>query len=143
MMFQKILLVDDDKVCSYLHYELLQELRIARQIVPLANGRQALDYLQTYCFSASLQEEAFPDLILLDLNMPVMDGLEFLEELMQLGQAALICASVVMLTTSDHAEDRLQADRLQVKDYLMKPLTAEKMTDFVNRHYGATGGSGH
>lgn len=138
-MFQKILLVDDDKVCSYLHYELLQELHIARQIVPLANGRQALDYLKTYCFSAPTGPEAVPDLILLDLNMPVMDGLEFLQELMHLGQAALICASVVMLTTSDHAEDQLQAGRLRVKDYLMKPLTAEKMTDFVNRHYGATG----
>ncbi len=139
-MFGKILLVDDDKICSFLHSELLQEMDIARQVVTLSNGRLALQYVQQHCLAAPPGESGVcPDLILLDLHMPVMDGFEFLQELTRLGLAALIRDSVVVLTTSDNAGDQWEADQLRVKDYLVKPLTPESLSDFLNRHYGANG----
>jgi CheY-like chemotaxis protein len=141
MMFGNILLVDDDKICSFLHSELLQELGIARQVVALSNGQLALQYVQQHCL-APPQPGAYPDLILLDLHMPVMDGFEFLQELTRLGLSALIQDSVVVLTTSDNAGDQWEADQLRVKDYLVKPLTTESLSEFLDRHYGANG-NGH
>ncbi len=141
-MFGKILLVDDDKICSFLHSDLLQELDIARQVISLPNGQLALQYVQQHCLAAAPEPGACPDLILLDLHMPVMDGFEFLEELTRLGLSSLIRESVVVLTTSDNAGDQWEADQLRVKDYLVKPLTPESLTEFLNRHYGANG-NGH
>jgi CheY-like chemotaxis protein len=141
-MFGKILLVDDDKICSFLHSELLQEMDIARQVVTLSNGRLALQYVQQHCLIAPREPGVCPDLILLDLHMPVMDGFEFLQELTRLGLAALVRDSVVVLTTSDNAGDQWEADQLHVKDYLVKPLTSESLADFLDRHYGANG-NGH
>ena len=142
MMFEKILLVDDDKICSFLHTDLLKELGLARQVISLANGQLALQYIQQNGLIDSREPGACPDLILLDLHMPVMDGFEFLQELTRLGLSALIRDSVVVLTTSDNATDQWEADQLRVKDYLVKPLTAEILADFLNRHYGANG-NGH
>ncbi len=137
-MFGKILLVDDDKICSFLHSDLLQELDIARQVISLPNGQLALEYVQQHCLAVP-EPGACPNLILLDLHMPVMDGFEFLEELTRLGLSSLIRESVVVLTTSDNAGDQWEADRLRVKDYLVKPLTPESLTEFLDRHYGANG----
>jgi CheY-like chemotaxis protein len=142
MIFGKILLVDDDKICSFLHSELLQEMDIARQVVTLSNGRLALQYVQQHSLAGAREPGACPDLILLDLHMPVMDGFEFLQELTRLGLSALIRDSVVVLTTSDNASDQWEADQLRVKDYLVKPLTAEAVASFLDRHYGA-GSNGH
>jgi CheY-like chemotaxis protein len=139
MIFGKILLVDDDKICSFLHYELLQEMGLAQQVISLSNGRLALQYVQQHYLVASGEPDARPDLILLDLHMPVMDGFEFLQELTRLGLSALIRDSVVVLTTSDNAGDQWDAKQLRVKDYLVKPLTAESLDSFLDRHYGANG----
>jgi CheY-like chemotaxis protein len=133
MRFRKILLVDDDKVCQYLYAELLQEMQLAEQLVLLPNGQLALDYLSQHCKPAA--KDTCPDLILLDVKMPVMDGLELLDQLMRAGQAELVRTAVVLLTTSEHAWDQLRARQLRVKDYLVKPLTEEKIEGFLRRHY--------
>lgn len=119
---------------------MLQELQLTEQTVVFSDGQYALDYVVQHC----LPEVAngCPDLTLLDLNMPVMGGFEFLERLTGLGQTALIQKSILVLTTSENGQDYLQAQYWQVKDYLVKPITLEKMTDFLNRHYSANGNRG-
>ena len=131
------MLVDDDKTNQYLTYLVLQELQLAEQTVLFSDGKRALDYLLQHIHPRVAK--GCPDLILLDLNMPMMDGFEFLERLTQLGQTALIQQSVVVLTTSENGEDYHEARRWQVKDYLVKPLTLEKMTEFIQRHYSLSG----
>ena len=137
MVFHKILLVDDDKTNQYVTYLVLDELQVARQVVLFPNGHPALEYVLQHCLPEG--KDYCPDLILLDLKMPVMDGFEFLAQLHQLGQTAFIQAAVVVLTTSENDLDYLQARHWQVKDYLVKPLTVEKMRAFLERHYSVNG----
>ncbi len=140
MVFRKILLVDDDKTNQYLTYLVLQELQLTEQTVVFSDGQYALDYVVQHCLPDVT--DGCLDLILLDLNMPIMDGFEFLERLTRLGQTALIQKSIVVLTSSENGQDYLQARHWQVKDYLVKPITLEKMTDFLNRHFSASGNRG-
>ena len=76
-----------------------------------------------------------PQLILLDMNMPVMNGLEFLEAYQGLPAAQRQTIVVVMLTTSLHKQDELLARQLPIADFLAKPLTRAKVTDLLSRHF--------
>jgi CheY-like chemotaxis protein len=76
-----------------------------------------------------------PPLILLDMNMPVMNGLAFLEAYTQLPAVQRQGTVVVMLTTSLHEKDQLVARRLPIADFITKPLTREKVTDLLARHF--------
>lgn len=131
----RILLVEDDQTTSFLHQRLLRRLEVAKQMVLVTNGAQALDYL------ASLNEEAddlYPTLILLDLRMPVLDGWAFLEMYRQLPypkrQAPVIVLAVPVLSVAEL--ERLQ--ELPVTGVLYKPLTAEKVKQLLRLLLGSS-----
>ena len=133
----RILLVEDDLVASFLHQRLLQRLDVAEELVAVANGAQALDYL------TSLKEEGenpCPTLILLDLHMPILDGWTFLEIYGQLPflqrQAPVVVLAVSMLSIADL--ERLQ--ELPVAALLYKPLTAEKVKQLLRLIPASQGG---
>ena len=126
--FRKILLVDDDPASQYLLKDALQALGLSSAIVSLCNGKEALDYLQQHCLNEKAAHSECPDWILLDLNMPVMGGLEFLASLRQLEQHNRICARVSIVTSSSHSYDKDQAQRLGVNSFLLKPITEEKLS---------------
>lgn len=111
----KVLLVDDDEVSNFISKQLLQEMHAARQVFSETEVSKALE----------LVEREPPDVVLLDINMPVSDGFEFLDSLSQLQEfkgAAL--PSVVMLTSSASSIHKARARQYpMVKGYLSKPLT--------------------
>lgn len=113
----KILLVDDDDVFNYIAKETIRHAGSTGEIVVTENGKKAYDYLI---------ENNCPDLILLDINMPVMDGFQFLHEL----EEHVICkeSKVAILTTSGREEDREKAGSFsRVIDYIEKPISVEKI----------------
>lgn len=76
-----------------------------------------------------------PDWILLDINMPIMDGLELLERLKALGHDNLMASAVTVVTSSDYTKDMEKAMALGVKDYLLKPITEEKIREHLENHF--------
>jgi CheY-like chemotaxis protein len=130
----KVLLVDDDATTNFLNTRLLIHLEVAEQLLVAQNGVEALRTLeQTY---SALPDPAGPILVLLDLNMPVMNGLDFLETYQQHPLAQKCSLVIVMLTTSEHSRDleRIKALPLAV-DILPKPLTREKVETILHRHF--------
>jgi len=109
-------------------------MRAAGEVLVAENGQQALALLAQPCLATPA---GCPQLILLDLNMPVMNGLEFLEAYQQLPAAQQQTMVVVMLTTSLNEQDLLPASRLPIADFLTKPLTRAKMIDLLARHFPA------
>jgi CheY-like chemotaxis protein len=130
--FRKVLLVDDDPTTNFLNRLVLEELRVAEQVVEKDNGLTALEYVKSNCINDNASRAGCPDLILLDINMPVMSGPEFLAELSKIEQADKIVTKVVVLSSSSLLKDQNLIGNFQVVDFIQKPLTEEKV-DFIVR----------
>ncbi len=127
-----VLLVDDDPTTNFLNKLLLQRMGVAEQVLVAENGEQALRTLAQVCQDTDL---TCPRLILLDMNMPVLNGLAFLEAYAQLPPAQQPAAVIIMLTTSLHPIDLARAQELPIAGFLNKPLTKEKVADLLARHF--------
>jgi CheY-like chemotaxis protein len=121
---KRILLVDDDEVANFLSHKLLKRLDISEEVIVLFDGLEALTYVQQHCLSGEGHSPCV-DLILLDLNMPLMDGFEFLEqfERLPIQQEVAVC----ILSSSSHERDIDRAAAFNVKGFISKPLTEEKV----------------
>jgi CheY-like chemotaxis protein len=127
-----ILLVDDDKITNFLNQLLLNDLGIAQQVLTAENGQEALRIVHEECASSSC-----PALILLDVNMPVMNGFEFLEAYAELAFASKQSIIVVMLTTSLHPRDVARLSGMPIQGILNKPLTKVMVTDLIHKHFSS------
>jgi CheY-like chemotaxis protein len=110
-----ILLVDDDEVDVMTVKRAFARVNITNPIFVATNGLEALELLRGGRIPSSRR------VVLLDLNMPKMNGIEFLRELR--ADPALAPTAVVVLTTSNEDRDRVEAYRLNVAGYLLKPVT--------------------
>jgi CheY-like chemotaxis protein len=120
-----ILLVDDDPASNYLAKLLLQEIDPDFDIHVRYHGQEALDFIKT-----ASAETVAPNLIFLDLNMPVMDGFEFLEHFTRL--PASDHTSIVLLTSSAYPKDIERAKAYNITHFINKPLTEEQLRDVLS-----------
>jgi CheY-like chemotaxis protein len=128
-----VLLVDDDPTTNFLNKLLLTRMGVAEQVFVAENGEQALRTLDQTCSASATA--ACPRLILLDMNMPVLNGLAFLEAYVQMPLAHQQAIVIVMLTTSLHPVDLARAEALPIAGFLNKPLTKEKVTALLQQHF--------
>ena len=124
-----VLLVDDDSTNNFLNKLLFQSLGVTDRLLVAENGTQALDLIVN---SAGPNE---PALILLDVNMPGMNGIQFLEIYNRLPQARHSATVVVMLTTTMDARDLMRLDELNIAGLVSKPLTKEKIEQILQLHF--------
>lgn len=119
-----VLLVDDSPADLFLHRLVLEEEGCAEVIHEATNGARALEWLR----AAHAGEYPVPELVFLDINMPVLDGWGFLEKATSenlVGEGTVV---VAMLSTSSAPRDRARATSIpSVVDHLAKPLTVEAL----------------
>ena len=126
-----ILLVDDCEATNLIHRLIIEKYGCAEQVVEAMNGVEALDYLTTKVDGRFPQ----PELVFLDVNMPGMNGWEFLDAYRMLPEEQLAGVVVVMLTTSTNPDDRARAEELnEISLFASKPLSIETL-DQVLAHY--------
>jgi len=117
-----ILLVDDDHIVNFISEKILIDMGFSH-ITVVTDGKQAL---------ASLKKEKCPNLVFLDINMPVMDGFSFLAQAVK----ELLCMqmNVVILTSSNRQKDKDQASQFSnVVDYIEKPLNQDKVRQVLEK----------
>ena len=115
-----ILLVEDDEVDAMTVRRALKEIRVANPLVQAMHGERALDHLGD-------ESNARPCLILLDLNMPIMNGIEFLQVIKQHPEWRRI--PVVVLTTSHEEQDKVASFEWSVAGYMTKPVDYLKFVE--------------
>jgi len=137
MMYDKhkipitILICDDDEDDRMLTQQALEDAHISNDLRFVEDGEQLLDYLyQRGTFAGETGTAPRPGLILLDLNMPTMDGREALRLIKQ--DATLLDIPVVVLTTSSLDEDVIKSYRLGVNSFITKPVTFSGLVDAMN-----------
>jgi CheY-like chemotaxis protein len=130
----KILLVDDDSTSNFLTQMILEDLQVTDTIIVKKNGQEALDYINESCLEKG---ENCPELIFLDINMPIMDGFELLDELQLLNKLHNPASpvTVVLLTTSNNPKDIEKAKAYNITYYIEKPLTEESIRHLLSKTY--------
>lgn len=122
------LLVDDDEATNFINELLIEELDFTENLLIARNGKEALDLIK----GLYRQKKRLPELILLDINMPVMDGFEFLEAFSALNCPQKEATMIVMVTTSLHQKDIDKVKKTGVAGYLNKPLTRQALEDILS-----------
>ena len=118
-----ILLVEDDTVDVMTVKRALKDLNIKNQLVSTANGEEALEYLKN-------NGNGKPYIILLDLNMPKMNGLEFLQIIK--ADESLKKIPVVVLTTSSQQQDIAESFKFSVAGYIVKSVDYKEFKEAIN-----------
>ncbi|MCX6306845.1 MAG: response regulator [Bacteroidetes bacterium] len=132
-----VLLVDDNDSDNFIHKRVLEKSGITENIAIAMNGKEALEFLTTKG-TCGQPENSYsqPELIFLDINMPIMDGWEFLEEYKKLeaGQQGKIV--FIMLTTSLNPVDKTKAEKmLESGCFQYKPLTLQMIDNILQNHF--------
>jgi len=129
---KNVLLVDDDNINNFINERLIKKLAMTQQVNIAVNGEEALDFLK----KKNNSQEEMPELILLDINMPVMDGFEFLREYEKLDIPDKEKVVITMLTTSTNPGDMDKFSKAKVSSYINKPLTEPKLIEIMKKHFG-------
>lgn len=124
-----ILLVDDDHDDNFFHKIVIERMDITNKIEVAQNGIEALEYLQK-------ENQVIPELIFLDINMPKMNGWEFLEQYKNLSPRQKSRITIMMLSTSSNPDDLKRAREIEdVTGYQTKPLSKEMLEDILNKYF--------
>jgi response regulator of citrate/malate metabolism len=124
-----ILLIDDDNITNFINERLIKKLNVTRQVKITINGEEGIQYIRTQCE----KDELCPELILLDINMPVMNGFEFIRTFGHLSIKNKGRVKIVILTTSKNMKDVELLKSLGNFEFINKPLTEEKLFNCLTR----------
>jgi len=129
-MIKKVLCVDDDTISLTISQLLLKKTGFAQAVDTVIDGSEALEYFEHLFSTEPNPAEAAPELILLDINMPVMNGWEFLQEYNPRFRDKLLNTHIVILSSTIDPEDFALAKQYPVvTQFISKPLSIENLEE--------------
>jgi len=128
-----VLLIDDDEPTTFMYQMVLEESGCTNHIEIAHGGHDALHFFRN---ANENSNKNYPDLIFLDINMPRMDGWEFLEHLKELNKDKKKKAVIIMLSTSLNPDDEIRANHIpEVSAFRHKPLTIGMVREIVGKYF--------
>ena len=128
----KVMLVDDNDTDNFISRRIIEITKFAEDVIVKNSGKGALDYLEEYKDSIS----DLPDIIFLDINMPIVDGFVFLYEYEKFGNTVKDKCRVIILSSSDNKRD---IDKIVNNDYVIKfvtkPLTEKTLEEIQHLEF--------
>jgi CheY-like chemotaxis protein len=131
---KKVLLVDDDKVNNYINESLLKELDIAEVIQVETDGKKAIEHLILHCEEKG-ESSICPQLVILDHHMPLMDGMEMMQELKQRGFVDRQKVVYILLGVNSTFEHIEEFKKLGIQEYTTKPLSEQVVMDAYHKYF--------
>lgn len=124
-----ICIVDDEEVYQFTVTRTIKAEKLAKEILIFSDGEQAIDFL----VANIANNEQVPNVIFLDVNMPVMDGWQFLEEYVKVKPRIGKRITIYMVSSSVDPVDLERAGKIsELSDYIIKPVTPDRLTQIVN-----------
>lgn len=132
-----VILIDDSAPTNHLHQMVLEEYGLAEKIITFQWAEQALDFLKSNVNTPENQSNYLkPDILFLDINMPRMNGWEFLEEYLKLPIEQRSRVMIFLLTTSLNEDDKNKASLTpDLSGFYNKPLTKELLDDIIRKFF--------
>ncbi len=124
-----VCLIDDDEVYQFIFRRQMEMSDLASNIQVFSNGQRGFDYLKGLLKTP----DALPKYIFLDINMPIMDGWQFLDEFSTIDNQLTKDITIYLVTSSIDERDMEKANnRPEVKEYLIKPISEDKIMEVFN-----------
>jgi len=124
----EIFLVEDDDLFTMLLKRSLKKIGHINQLTTFKNGKEILDYLK----NSNTETDTFPDIILLDINMPILDGWQFLDAFKTFYDTLPKQPKIYMLSSSIFTADIEKSKEYKiVTDYLIKPIPVDKLKEII------------
>lgn len=125
----KLTLIEDDEVIVYLTKKIIKESGNSELLNVLSNGKRALEYFEENVKN----EELLPDIIFLDISMPVIDGWQFLDEFQVIKNKITKPISIYITTSSISHSDIERAKKCNlIADFIIKPITLENFNKIID-----------
>ncbi|MCS6821063.1 MAG: response regulator [Microscillaceae bacterium] len=128
--YYTVMLIDDNEIDNLINQRIIESAGICEHIYTHTGGRSAIEFLKNAEKIAKIvgNNDCLPEIIFLDIDMPLMDGFQFLDEFESLPKLIKEYCKIVMLTSSINAKDVKKSKRYaNVKEYINKPLTKESL----------------
>nr|WP_315191552.1 response regulator [uncultured Flavobacterium sp.] len=129
MKKKKIWIVDDDAIYQIIIDKLIKKSEMFSDKASFKNGQEAITALHNLLNN----EELLPDIILLDVNMPVMDGWEFMEEMKAVNSKINKKIAIYIVSSSIAPEDKTKSKTFEIFDYISKPISVEDIKSIAER----------
>lgn len=127
---KQLTIIDDDDVFVFLTSRMLEKYKLVDLIKIFDNGYDALVYIKNNLDNF----EALPDIILLDLSMPIMDGWQFLEEYVKINPRIGKKITIFICSSSISPDDFARAKNINaVSDFIIKPMTKERLIEMIKK----------
>lgn len=125
--FRNVMLVDDDPMNNLISTKFIKYSGLSSKVTSFLNGISGFRYLDK-CKENKEQKKDFPDLIIVDIDMPAMDGFSFIEKYQEYFWSKNPQTKLVFLTSSHSEDDRIRASKFKcISDFLVKPLSIESL----------------
>ena len=127
--YRNVMLIDDNEIDNLINQKMIEAAVVAENIFLHTSAKSAIEFLRNI-ENLDVAERVLPDVIFLDIDMPLMDGFQFLDEFEKLNNAVKKKSRIVMLTSSINPQDFTRSKKYNsVRQYLNKPLTNESIVN--------------
>jgi CheY-like chemotaxis protein len=123
--YNNVMLIDDNEIDNLINQKMIEAAVVADNIFTHTSAKSAIEFLRNI-ERLEVADKVLPDVIFLDIDMPLMDGFQFLDEFEKLGNTIRKKCSIFMLTSSINPQDNARSKKYSsVRQYLNKPLTLD------------------
>ena len=126
--YKQVMLLDDNELDNFINEKIIEASHFSEKVYLTSSGKSALEFLNNLSVSGKEADTIYPEAIFIDINMPMMDGFQFIDNLKTVSGERVKDCKLIILTSSIYPEDKARALNMSKNiTFLNKPLTEEML----------------